>query len=105
MSDMVSRFPVGGEFVSLREAMDRLLADSFVGGPFRALWPSGNAGAQAVLPLDVYATPDEAVIIAAVPGVSPDQVEITWNQGTLTISGQLLNAAASEEGKQATWFV
>jgi HSP20 family protein len=57
------------------------------------------------LPLDVYATPDEAVVIAAVPGMNPQDLEITDNQNTLTLSGAVLTAADSEQGKQAMWFV
>ena len=34
------------------------------------------------LPLDVYATPDEAIVIAAVPGMSPEDLEITYTQNT-----------------------
>ena len=59
---MVSRFPVAEEFVSLRDAMDRLLQDSFVGGPFRSFWSAvPNGSTRVPLPLDVYATSDEVV--------------------------------------------
>jgi hypothetical protein len=67
--EMVTRFPVAEEFVSLRDAMDRLLSESFVGGPFRAFWsPSGNGAGRMPLPLDVYATSEELYVIAAIPG-------------------------------------
>jgi HSP20 family protein len=103
---MVNRFPgtVGSDVVSLREAMDRLLSDSFVGSPFR--WASaGNGGARAPLPLDVYATADEVVVLASVPGLGPNDIQVTVNQGTVTLSGQLPNVGASEEAKGATWYL
>lgn len=103
---MVNRFPsgVGSDVVSLREAMDRLLSDSFVGGPFR--WSSAaNGGARAPLPVDVYATADEVVVIASVPGMGPDDIQLTVNQGTVTLSGQLPNVGTSEEAKGATWYL
>ncbi|MCD6059379.1 MAG: hypothetical protein K0Q89_2909 [Thermomicrobiales bacterium] len=53
-------------------------------------------------PLDVYATPDEAVVIAAVPGMSPEQLDITYTQNTLTLSGSVPSAAESEPGQNAT---
>ena len=106
---MVNRFPVADEFVSLRDAMDRLLNDSFVSSPFRTLWSAsggtGNATARMPLPLDVYATQDEVVIVAAAPGLNPQDIEVTVNQGTVTFSGQTHDVAQSEEAKQATWFL
>lgn len=103
---MVSRFPVAEEFVSLRDAMDRLLSDSFVGGPFRSFWSApANGTPRMPLPLDVYATSDEVVLIAAAPGLSPENIEITINQGTVTLSGKTPNVAQSEEAKNATWYL
>ncbi len=103
----ISRWPAAGEFVSLREAMDRLLSEGVVGSPFRTLWSSTapQGGSRAALPLDVYATADEMVIVAAAPGLSADDLTITIDQGTVTIGGQIPNAAASEEGKGATWYL
>lgn len=96
----------GPEFVSLREAMDRLVADSFVGGPFQGLWSGGSSnGNRAGLPLDVYATNDAVTVYAAIPGLGPEDVEISVNQGTVTISGELPNAARSEEAQGATWYL
>ena len=103
---MVSRFPVAEEFVSLRDAMDRLLQDSFVGGPFRSFWSAApNGAARMPLPLDVYATGEEVFVIAAVPGLRPEDIEITINQGTVTLSGKTPNVAQSEEAKNATWYL
>lgn len=109
MSTRVSnQFPVRGEFVSLREAMDNLLSESFVGSPFRSLWSGstgGNGTRRVGLPLDVFATPTHVAIIAAVPGLGPDNLKVTFDQGTVTIAGELPNVAASEEGKEATWYL
>ena len=105
---MVSTLPMTQEFVSLRDAMDRLFQESFVGGPFRTVWSAGggaNSGARMPLPLDVYATSDEVVVIAAAPGLNPDDLQISYDQGTLTLGGQMPNVAASEEAKGATWYL
>jgi HSP20 family protein len=103
---MVSRYPVASEFVSLRDAMDRLVTDAFSGSPFRTLWSSTDgANGRMALPLDVYATPDEVVIIAAVPGMRPEDIEVTINKNTVTLSGTTPNVAASEEAKDATWYL
>jgi len=57
------------------------------------------------LPLDVYATKEEVVVIAAVPGMSGNDIEITTNQNTVTLGGKTPNVAASEEAKAAPWYL
>ena len=76
--------------VTLRDAMNRLIEDSFV----RSGWsgqPDGQQADQANLrlPVDAYSTPDEIIITASVPGVKPEDVEITMEGDTLTIRGQV----------------
>ena len=102
---MVSQFPLSSDFVLLRDAMNRLLTDSFVpSGDGRSGWGSGTRHGTTArpMPLDVYATPDEAIVIAAVPGMNPQDLEITYTQNTLTLSGSVPSAAQSEQGQQAT---
>jgi HSP20 family protein len=72
-----------GDLLSLRQAMDRLFEDSFVR-------PRGFGVATldtGALALDVTSTADALVVEAALPGVKPDEVEITVENGTLTIRG------------------
>src|SRR5215217_3233944 len=105
VSSMVSQFPLSSDFVLLRDAMNQLLTDSFVpSGGARSGWGGSQAMARPV-PLDVYATPDEAIVIAAVPGMTPEQLEITYTQNTLTLSGSVPHVAESEQGQQARWYL
>ncbi len=83
-----------GELVSLRQAMDRLFEDSFV-RPTRSWLTFG----EATLPLDVRNDPDELVVEAALPGMKPEDVEITIEQGTLTIRGQVSSERREMEGE------
>jgi HSP20 family protein len=87
-------------------SFDRLFDEALFGGPFRNVWARA-AGAPAVqpMPLDVYATPNEAVILAAAPGMRPDSLDITVQQNTVTLSGTVQDVAQSEEAKQATWYL
>jgi HSP20 family protein len=57
------------------------------------------------LPLDVYATRDEVIVIAAVPGIAAADLEISVNQNTITLSGKIPNVASSSEGKEAIWYL
>ncbi len=87
----ISRWEPMKDFVTLRQAMDRLFEESFV-RPGRVL--DGAAGAY--LPLDIYTTMDAVVIRAAVPGISPEDVEITVEGSTVTLRGEI--KVPKEEG-------
>lgn len=103
---MVSRLPsLADDFVSLRDAMDRFFSDNVASSPFRGLWSAAGANGRMPLALDVYGTKDEVVLIAAVPGLGPEDIEITVNQNTVTLSGAAPNVAQSEEATGATWYL
>lgn len=74
-----------GELLSLRQAMDRLFEDSFVSP---RTW-RGQGAEGRILPLDVYVTADELVAEAAIPGVAPENVDITLTGDTLTLACEL----------------
>jgi len=82
-----------GELMSLRQAMDRLFDEDF--RPLR--WASGAFEGPA-LPLDVTTSADALVIEAALPGVKPEDVDITVENGTLTITGKTAEERTAEEG-------
>ena len=82
-----------GEMMTLRQAMDRLLEDDF--RPFRFM--SGGYDGPA-LPLDVTTDADALTIEAALPGVKPEDVDITVENGTVTISGRTAAERKAEEG-------
>jgi HSP20 family protein len=82
-----------GELVTLRQAMDRLFDDTV----FRPY--SGSTGGElARLPLDVLSTPDSLVVEASLPGIKPEDVEITVENGTLTIRAEDRRDERHEEG-------
>ncbi|MER3418383.1 MAG: hypothetical protein C4343_04630 [Chloroflexota bacterium] len=91
---LIRRSSPWGELMSLRQAMDRLFEESFVR-------PRGWVSAvfeSSPLPLDVRTTPDALVVEAQLPGVRPEDVEITVEAGTLTISGEFKTEAREDEG-------
>jgi len=73
--------------VTLREAMDRLYDESFVRP--RQGWQERPREGAFRLPLDVYTTPEEIVIVASLPGLAPDEVDISIDGDNLTIRGEL----------------
>jgi HSP20 family protein len=82
------------EMLDLRRRMDRMFEDSF-----RAMdqWEGGEQ--QASLALDVSEDQDKYTIKASIPGVNPDDVEITMNNDILTISGQSSQENEQEQGQ------
>lgn len=94
---MISRRPSPfGELLSLRQAMDRLFEDSYVRP--RGSWGSGLAEGGS-LALDISTTPDALVVEAALPGSRPEDVEITVENGTLTIRGTTASERTTGEGE------
>lgn len=69
------------EVMSLRQAMDRLFEDSFVGLPH--LKVNGRDFA-----IDMYQEKDNLVVKAALPGVKPEELDITIADNMLTIRGE-----------------
>jgi HSP20 family protein len=88
------RTPRLGEYTPLREAIDRLFDESFIGrrGILPAFLSEGDRPA-----LDIRSTADELVVVAALPGVDPEAVETTISGDTLTISGTYGQEQATEE--------
>jgi HSP20 family protein len=81
------------DLVSMRTAMDRFFDDEF--RPFQ--WLSGGYAGPA-LPLDVTTDADSVTIEAALPGIKPDDVDITVENGAVTISGKTAEERTADEG-------
>lgn len=70
------------DFLTVRDLMERMFEESF--GPTR-----DYAGDEFRLPIDAWATDNEIVVQAALPGVKPEAVEISVEGDTLRISAEL----------------
>ena len=84
------------EMMSLRNAMDRLFEESFV-RPSR-VWPELERGEISV---DMYQTANDVVVRAALPGMKPEEVDISITGDTLMIKGE---HKAEQEVKQEDYF-
>lgn len=83
MSSLI-RWQPFDDLVSLRDVMDHLFEDSFV----RPRWGWVTPMHTANLAIDMYETNDQVVVKAALPGIKPEEIEITITGNTLTISGE-----------------
>ncbi len=83
MSSLI-RWQPFDDLVPLRDVMDHLFEDSFV----RPRWGWVAPMRAANLAIDMYETNDQVVVKAALPGIKPEEIEITITGNTLTISGE-----------------
>ena len=89
----VTRWDPWNDMLSLREAMSQLMEESVVR-------PSAARGQGFVPALDVSETEDGYLVEAAVPGLKPEDLEITLENNVLTIKGQTRQA---NEDKQRNY--
>ncbi|MGH2532042.1 MAG: Hsp20/alpha crystallin family protein [Thermomicrobiales bacterium] len=94
----ISRWDPWGDMVSLREAMNSLLEESFVRG--RGPARPGTTS----LAIDVRETPEAFVVTASVPGVRPEEVEITVLGETIRIAGRRQDET-EEQDAEGRWLV
>jgi HSP20 family protein len=68
------------EFSTLRRAMDRVFDD----------FGRGVRGSEAELtfPIDLSETESEVVVKAVLPGIKPEEVDISVSEGVLTVKGE-----------------
>src|SRR2546425_1820274 len=79
---MMTRYDPFREALSLRRAMDQLFEQSFVN-------PSMMPGSPTMIaPMDVCETDNGYEVDVALPGVRPEDIELTVDQNTLTIRGR-----------------
>ena len=91
---MVYRTTTMAPLFTLRREMDRLLEDAFG----RAAVPPATWLPAA----DVREEPESYRFELELPGVAPEQVEVTADQGVLTVRGEKARAAAADGQK---WHV
>lgn len=85
MANEVVRWEPFNEMVSLRDAVSHLFEDAFIRP---AGWPLPFEGSAWSMPVDVIETKDNVIVKAAVPGVKPDEIDVSITGDTLTIKGE-----------------
>lgn len=73
-------------FKTGRDLLNWFFSDTFLSDELASFFPWSDR----VFPkVDISETDDEVKVVANVPGVDPDKIEIEVNQDTLTISGSV----------------
>jgi HSP20 family protein len=84
-------------FADLRGTMDRLFDEGF-SRPWRLIPAANGEGYEATFPVEVSETESDIEVKASLPGVKPEEVEITVQNDVLTIKAQ--HKDTSEEKKR-----
>lgn len=92
------------ELADMRRNMERMM-DRFWEDPFFAgapTWSQQRNGGAWSLALDVAEDADHYIVKASVPGINPDDIEVTLTDNVLTIRGE---TKAENETKETNWHV
>jgi HSP20 family protein len=89
----MSRWNPVREMLSLSDAMDRMF-ESFLDTQNNPRQLSGWG-----LPLDVAENEDVFVVKASIPGINPDELEITFTNHTLSIKGEVKSDQNIDENR------
>ena len=108
---MATRWMTPGDLYSVTRTMDRIFDEVFGSGG--SVGPAGDSESGSLptytLPVDVFETDTAYVLSAPVPGFDPEQVEVTYDQGVLTISAkaqplQVQGKWLRQERPYGSWF-
>jgi len=91
------RWDPAREIRAMREMVDRLFEDFFAPTTY-----TRTAESWALVPrVDMYETDEEVIVKATIPGVKPEDLEITVTGNVLTIRGEVKE---EEEVKEANYI-
>ncbi|GHO95668.1 heat-shock protein Hsp20 [Reticulibacter mediterranei] len=92
---MISRYDPFREALSLRRAMDQLFEQSFI-------HPGMMVGTSSqMVPMDLCETQNGYELDVSLPGVRPEDIELTVDQNTLTIRGHYSHQNEHQQQNQA----
>lgn len=83
------------DVLALREAMDRMFDDGYVRS-------AASPGRASTFPVDLAETDQGFLLKATLPGIRPEDVQITIHGDTLTIRGQTVQ---QEERPERNWII
>jgi HSP20 family protein len=72
------------DLMSIQGELNRLFGRTFVGESE----PGTGSGGTWVPPLDIFETNDRFVVTVELPGIDPDEVDVSVEDSTLTIRGE-----------------
>jgi HSP20 family protein len=93
--NQITRWDPFRDMMQMRSNMDRMI-DRFFEDGFGDGWDQQSSWN---LPLDVSETGDEYLVKASLPGIKPEDVDVTFSDNTLTIKGEMRQEEEKEESR------
>lgn len=90
---MLTRWDPLREVMSMRRAFDRMFDSALLDSS------DFDSGRTLSLALDVAETADEYMVKASIPGIDPENLDITYSDNLLTIKGETQEESEVKEGK------
>jgi len=87
----IVRWEPFGEMVSLRNALDRIFEDSFV------KWDRALDGDAATPAVDIFETGEKLGVRASLPGIKPEDVDISITPEGVVIKGETMEEKETKE--------
>lgn len=95
MNNNITRWNPFREMAAMQNAMDRLFEDTWRGN-----WPTSVRWAGFESPaLDIHENDKAYTVVAPLPGVNPDQINVKLQNGVLTISGEIGEPEVKDDAK------
>jgi len=82
----LTRWNYRDEFAEMRRYMDDLFSRAFGYTPLSRLIPENGFNEEP--PVDIYTTDDKVMVHTALPGYTPEAIEVEATTNTLTIQGE-----------------
>jgi HSP20 family protein len=95
------------DILSAFDTLDRASTSSARSGRTRVSAPRASSTVRTGMPIDCYASSDHAVVLASLPGIHPDDVSVSVEDDTLTITGSVTGERKQqdEHGEAVTWYM
>lgn len=94
----ITRYDPFTRLMTLRDAVDRMFEEAF-----------GRTGAgrmvPSAIPIDMFERQDELMVMAAVAGARPEDVDISITNDTLTIRATIHTEMEKEEASSWNWYL
>ncbi len=89
------------DILSFHRAVNRFFEESFA----RPGWWFFDGTSMPHVKVDIYERDDGYEIRALVPGLKPEDIELTTDERTLTIRGRMPRWLSDDEARRVTWHV
>ncbi len=94
----ITRYDPFTRLMTLRDAVDRMFEEAFGRTRLPRMVPSA-------IPIDMFERQDELIVMAAVPGAKPEDVDVSVTSDSVTIRATVHTEAEKDEAANWNWYL